>query len=223
MEGYTVTPITYDDTKFWIKRMHYAHRMPSISYSFGLFFGKEQKELIGVITYGVSANFRLCTGICGDQYKKIVLELNRVCLLNNKKNEASYLIGNSLKLIPKPKIIVSYADTGMGHIGKIYQATNWLYTGHTAKSSYCTKIGDNKHSRESSVRKENMDKNNNDYKIVERSIKHRYVCFLGSKKQKKQLRKALNYSVVPYPKGDTEQYEIRDEIKNKPRLTPLGF
>ena len=36
-------------------------------------------------------------------------------------------------MITKPKVIVSYADTSLGHHGYIYQATNWIYTGLSAK------------------------------------------------------------------------------------------
>lgn len=32
-----VRPITYDDTKPFLLKKHYAHRMPSISYAYGLF------------------------------------------------------------------------------------------------------------------------------------------------------------------------------------------
>jgi hypothetical protein len=34
-------------------------------------------------------------------------------------------------MLPKPTIVVSYADTAMGHIGYIYQASNFLFTGTT--------------------------------------------------------------------------------------------
>jgi hypothetical protein len=40
------------------------------------------------------------------------IELNRVSFTKiTKKNEASYLVGNSFKLLPKNTIIVSYADS----------------------------------------------------------------------------------------------------------------
>jgi hypothetical protein len=65
--------------------------------------------------------------------KHLVLELNRLVLKYNKKNEASMLVGKSIKLLPKPKIIISYADISQNHIGYIYQATNFIYTGLSAK------------------------------------------------------------------------------------------
>jgi hypothetical protein len=73
----------------------------------------------------------LVKGVCGEGYKKQVIELNRLCLRYNRKNEASFLVAKSLSLLPKPKIVVSYADTAQGHQGVIYQATNFLFTGTT--------------------------------------------------------------------------------------------
>jgi hypothetical protein len=37
--------------------------------------------------------------------------------------------------------------------------------------------------------------------------KHRYVYFVGSKTQKKAMRKALKYPVLPYPKGESKRYD----------------
>ena len=110
-------------------KLHYAKRMPSISHAFGLY---DNKELTGVVTYGSPASPSLCIGVCGPECKDMVIELNRLCLLNNKKNEASYLVSNSLKLLPRPMIVVSYADTSMKHTGYVYQACNFIYTGKTA-------------------------------------------------------------------------------------------
>ena len=95
MNNYKVLKISYDQTKPFILDIHYAKRMPSITYSFGLYL---ENELVGVVTYGSPASQSLCKGIAGDEYKKIVLELNRLVLKNNIKNEASYLVGNSFKL-----------------------------------------------------------------------------------------------------------------------------
>ena len=123
-----VLPIKSEEAVPWIMQKHYAKRLPSISYAFGLY---ENNELIGVVTYGIPASNNLCEGICGKDYKEFVIELNRLCLLNNDKNQSSFLVGNSIKMLPKPKIIVSYADTAQGHVGYVYQATNFLFTGTT--------------------------------------------------------------------------------------------
>lgn len=58
-------------------------------------------------------------------------ELCRVVVQTKTKNAASFLVAGSLKLLPAPCAVVSYADMEQGHCGIIYQATNWLYTGST--------------------------------------------------------------------------------------------
>jgi hypothetical protein len=189
-----VIPVDPKETYDWLLNMHYAKRIPQIMKAFGLYDGN---KLIGVITYGIPASPSLCMGICGKDYSDKVLELNRLCLLNNDKNQSSFLVSNSIKQLPKPTIVVSYADTSQGHVGYVYQATNFLFTGTTKER---TDMGgrDGKHSRHSkdpSIR-------------VFRSAKHRYIFFHGSKTDKKTLRKLLNYKVLPYPKGDTNRYKV---------------
>ena len=162
--------------------------MPSISFAYGLF---KDNEMIGIVTYGSPASPFLCKGICGEKHKQNVIELNRLVLVNNEKNEASYLIANSLKMLPKPKIVVSYADTAHDHSGVVYQATNFLFTG-TTKGRTDQASANGKHSRHSLGDRQNR---------VYRSPKHRYVIFVCSKKQKKIYMEALNYAIQPYPKA----------------------
>jgi len=189
-----VIPIEPKETYDWLLNMHYAKRIPQIMKAFGLYDGN---KLIGVTTYGIPASPALCMGICGKEYSDIVLELNRLCLLNNDKNQSSFLVSNSIKQLPKPTIVVSYADTAQGHVGYVYQATNFLFTGTTKER---TDMGgrDGKHSRHSkdpSIR-------------VFRSAKHRYILFHGSKTDKKKFRKLLKYPILPYPKGNTNRYDV---------------
>ena len=187
---YEVKKINYNDTKHFILNIHYAKRMPSvIQYSFGLF---EDNILVGIITYGIPASPFLCKGIAGVKNKSLVLELSRLVLKNNKKNEASMLVGKSLKLLPKPKIIVSYADTDQDHVGFIYQATNFYFTGTTKpRTDMAGKNG--KHSRHHLGDKT---------KRIFRSAKHRYVYVIGNKKDKKKLFKELKYPILNYPKNN---------------------
>jgi len=165
MDKYSVKPIKSNEAVPWILRKHYAKRMPSISYAFGLY---KESELLGVVTYGVPASPFLCVGVCGEENKDIVLELNRLCLMENISNGASFLVGRSLQMLPKPTVVVSYADTAMNHVGYIYQAANFLFTG-TTKERTDMAAGDGKHSRH---HKGNPDER------VNRSAKHRYIYIL---------------------------------------------
>ena len=196
---YCVKQISYNDTKPFILDIHYAKRMPSISYAYGLF---DSGDLIGVISYGSPPSPSLCKGIAGVENKSLVIELNRLVLKNNKKNQASMLIGASFKLLPKPKIIVSYADTEQEHTGVVYQATNFIYTGLSDKRKEWRIIGKNIHSKtvcetySLQERKTNKDK----FEHVDRPRKHRYVYLIGNKNEKKKLLKDLKYKVQEYPK-----------------------
>jgi hypothetical protein len=193
-----VLPIKSEEATPWILQKHYAKRLPSISYAFGLY---DSGELIGIVTYGMPASNQLCEGVCGVENKSKVIELNRLCLQHNTKNEASFLVANSIKQLPKPMIIVSYADSAQGHIGYVYQATNFLFTG-TTKERTDMFAGDGKHSRHAT-----------DPSIRQfRSAKHRYVYLHGSKSDKKFLLGALQYNIEPYPKGDITRYDSGNKV-----------
>ena len=210
MNNYSVQQIEYKDTKHLILNVHYAKRMPSISFAYGLF---EEKEFVGLVSYGSPASPSLCKGILGEEYRDQVIELNRLVLVNNKRNEASYLVAQSLKLLPKPRCIVSYADTYQGHAGCIYQASNFYFTGTTkARTDMAGKNG--KHSRHHLGDRTNR---------VYRSAKHRYVTFIGDKKQKKEYLKLLNYPIIKeYPKKGFVSIEKQEPLMNFDETTPLG-
>ena len=185
---YEVVQIPYSATKDWILNIHYAKRMPSISFAYGLY---HYDELVGMVSYGTPASPFLCKGICGEAQKHNGIELNRLVWKDNLPNQASFLVSSSLKLLPKPKVVVSYADTAQDHAGIIYQACNFLFTG-TTKSRTDIAGKDGRHSRHHLGDRQNR---------INRSAKHRYVYFIGSKKDKKTLRNALRYTIEDnYPK-----------------------
>ena len=193
---FKVKSIYPHETHEWLLKKHYAKRLPSISYSFGLY---ESDMLVGVLTIGKPASPSLCDGVCGLDNSKYVYELNRLCVNDGvEKNALSFFVGKCLSMIKEDLILVSYADTAMGHVGYIYQATNWLYTGITKER---TDIGseDGTHSRHYS---KDVDKKSN---RKFRSAKHRYVFFIG--RNRKTLISSLNYLILPYPKGENKRYD----------------
>ena len=200
-----VLPINNFEVEPWLLEKHYAKRMCPISFAFGLY---DDDKLVGVVTYGMPASPNLCMGVCGLDYKDKVLELNRLCLNDGVRNGASFLVSKSLQMLPRPTIVVSYADTAMGHVGYIYQASNFLFTG-TTKERTDMAGEDGKHSRHSFGISEIR---------INRSAKHRYVYFVGSKSQKNNLLKQLNYDVLPYPKGDTQRYDAGTTVKTQQLL-----
>ena len=185
---YEIRQIPFSETKHWILNIHYAKRLPSISYAYGLY---RHNEMVGMVSYGTPASPSLCKGICGEEHRSDVIEQNRLVLRDNLPNEASFLVSRSLKMLPTPKVVVSYADTAQDHAGIVYQATNWLFTGTTKKRTDMAGK-DGKHSRHHLGDRTNR---------INRSAKHRYVYFIGTKKEKKVLRNALRYDINnEYPK-----------------------
>lgn len=192
-----------------IEQSHYLKRLPSIMYAFGLYNGN---DLVGACTFGSPPSLNLCEGVCGKEFKDEVLELNRLFLVNNEKNLASFFVSRALKLLPKPSIIVSYADKTNGHCGYVYQATNFIYTGLSEKRTNL-KTDTGLHSRtEWRAKKEGEVR-----EYVERPRKHRYIYFTGSKAERKLRRQKLNYKILGYPKTENENYDV-DYI---PSLQPL--
>lgn len=201
-----VLPITRSECEPFIIEVHYAKRWPSISYAFGLF---DDSELIGVVTYGTPPSAPLKKGIAGDGLKDSILELNRLCLLNNKPNEASFLVSRSLKLIPRNKIIISFADTEQNHKGVVYQACNFTYHGLSAKRTDW-KVKGKEHLHGQTIadefrgvknRAEAMrDKYGDDFYLKPRPRKHRYIFVTGSKGFRKFVKNRVKYKQESYPK-----------------------
>ena len=199
---YKVISIKASDTYDWLINKHYAHRIPSISYAFGLF--DKNGTLQGVCTFGKPPSPPLCIGICGAKMSKYVYELNRLVINSGlDKNVLSFFVSRCLKTINGKKIIVSYADSSQNHFGYIYQATNWIYTGLSAKrTERYDPQNPNKHSK---TVVETMDYDS--LGIRDRPQKHRYVYFIGSKADKKKFLNNLKYNILPYPKGDNKRYD----------------
>ncbi len=211
-----VISIKPKETYEWLLKIHYAHRIPPISYAFGLY---ENNEMLGCVTYGCPASPSLCEGIAGKHNKSIVLELSRLVFKRPVKNAPSFLVSQSLKMLPKPTIVVSFADTGQGHVGYVYQATNFIYTGLSAKHTDW-KVNGMEHLHGKTMT--NMAKNStgggkadymrekykDDFYLEERSRKHRYIYICANKNDKKRLLSELLYKQEPYPKGDSSRYEI---------------
>ena len=218
-----VVPIPSHEAEPWILERHYAKRSCPVSYAFGAY---RAGLMIGVVTYGTPSSSPLRLGIAGKDYEDKILELNRLCC-ENTRNIASLLVGRSIRMLPKPTIVVSYADIDRGHVGYVYQATNFLYTGLSAKRTdwaikgmehlHGQTIADLSHGQEN--RGEWMrEKYGDAFYLKHRPRKHRYVFFHGNKKQVSAMKTALKYTVEPYPKGDSKKYDV-----NKPIQTQSAF
>jgi hypothetical protein len=191
-----VDHIDYGDVKRVLSEAHYIGRPGSTSVRLGLWL---DGELAGVITYGTipKPNSR---AICGPDYATRVLELTRLALYDwAPRNSESTFISRSFKWLADHRsdigILISYADGRYGHVGTIYQATNWIYTGaSTGDVIYQCEDGRTLHPR--TVGWVDLPPG----RWIPAGNKHRYVRFLGSPTQKRILRRALRWPSLPYPK-----------------------
>ncbi len=221
-DNYDVRRIPFSEAKEWVLNKHYAHRIPSVSYAFGLYW---KLVLCGVCTFGVPASPDLIIGSMGAEYKDIFLELNRLVVNDGlPKNALSFFVSGCLKMLPRPMVVVSYADSGMGHHGYIYQATNWIYTGMSDKHiTYVVDGLEGKHDRHLADGAEKVGRGKSKYDALvqkfgdrvtksERSRKYRYFQFLGDKRQVRKMKKDLKFQIInDYPKGDNTRYDASYE------------
>lgn len=140
-------------------------------------------------------------------------ELSRVVVQTPRKNAASFLVANSLKMLrQQPCAVVSYADTAHNHCGILYQATNWKYTGATKSHDKLYLIeGKATHSmtlRDKGITAPAKWAKEHGIETIPPMVKHRYFVAVGTRKQKKRIYSKLNYSELPsYPKLDSKRYD----------------
>lgn len=133
-----------------------------------------------------------------------VCELTRIAL---DKHEAtvSRIVAVSMRMLkrycPGLRIVVSYADAHQGHLGKIYQAGNWIYTGKAQDSQLLIK-GKLVHKRTAASKygtnkiEEIREKVDPNAEWIKQDPKFRYVYPL-----EKHLRTELQEMGQPYPKA----------------------
>ena len=217
MITHTVRTVPKSDTYDWLLHKHYAKRLPmAVEFAYGLY--DESVTLVGVCTFGPCAPPVPVT-IFGEIGKHKVRELTRLVVNDGlPPNTLSYFVASCLKMLPGPMCVVSFADSGAGHHGYIYQATNWLYTGEGGNAAVIEdKDGVPVHSltvneayvRENITRTEYLTKHG----LTESPAlpKHRYLQFVGDKRQRRTMRGDVILRERPYPKGDNERYDASYE------------
>lgn len=201
LENYRVEQISYATAMEVIVREHYLHRKAPCSIAFGLFLGADLK---GVICYGTPSSAPLRRGIAGPEHASNVVELTRLWVCDSvPRNGESFLIGRTVKKAGK-EIVVSFAEIQQGHVGTVYQATNWIYTGLSAKRTNWTVNGVDKHCQtlaDKYTAEEIRAKFGDQFSLQERSRKHRYVFINAKGRRRAEILASLRYQrVEQYPK-----------------------
>ena len=201
-----VQPIPFVAARKIVVRHHYLHSLPGgTKLAFGAFV---EGKLLGAITFGVGPynSFSLVEEACPDD----CLALTRLWLSEElPPNSESRVISVCLRYLKKYtslKFITTYADPAQGHVGTIYQATGWLYTG-LSEATPKFDIGDGvpRHSRSlahafGSHSLKYLSGHGLKIKVLPQIPKHRYVYFLD-----KTFRNRLRAPVLPYPKKETDE------------------
>src|SRR5215510_15006907 len=121
---------SYKAAKYTVQHWHYSRSLPcSKTARLGVW---EDEMFIGTIVFAWGANRHLA----GEYQLKMTecAELCRVALARHS-TPVSKILSIAVKMLkremPGIRLIVSYADLNQGHLGKIYQASNWLFVGET--------------------------------------------------------------------------------------------
>ena len=125
-----ISKATPEGIRYSCINYHYAKAVPTVKQGFNVW--NDNNEWCGVILYGTGANMNIASPY--DKWQGQVLELVRVAL-NGKQGHGNTSMAVAMtlkamkKMFPWVDLIVSYADADQEHIGTLYQATNWIYTG----------------------------------------------------------------------------------------------
>ena len=126
------------------------------------------------------------------------------------------------------KVLISYADPEQSHDGAIYQATNWIYQGCGAFQMAPTfslrleEDGEWMHSRSvyskfGSAAPQKMKKAiGHTFWLKKEASKHRYIYFLGNKKENRKFHSVMKHPEMEYPKNYKHDIEItKVEVNNE--------
>lgn len=129
--AWLVRPIAHRDAVRFVEAHHYAASASNTSVArFGLFH-KDGDALLGVAIY-LPPPGRAALALGVDRPRD-VLALSRLALHPSvPRNGASFLITRSVRALPdRYGDLLTYADEARGHVGTVYQASNWRYRGPT--------------------------------------------------------------------------------------------
>lgn len=191
----------------FVTKKHYSRRASIFWAGFGL---EIDGMIEGVAVYGQPSPPIQRHAFTGRDFR--LYELSRVVVQTRRKNAASFLVGSSLRMLPRPCAVVSYADSEHGHCGIIYQATNWLYTGAT-KSHDHAYIVDGVRTHPMTLRDRGITDpkrwaKENGIETAPPMPKHRYFYLSGSRSERRKMASSLNYPVIDaYPKAEKSRYD----------------
>ena len=204
LQSIQVRPVSVKIAKGILVGNHYLHSMPGgTQMTFGVFL---EQRLLGALALGVGP-FNAHRLVSGATHVDCIC-LTRLWLDDGlPKNSESRVLAVILRSLARDtsvKFVVTYADPSAGHLGTIYQAGGWFYTGVSGPSVlYDLGDGVGRHSRTfghsygtRSLRY--LRRQGTRVSPIQQPGKHRYLYFLD-----KAWSDKLNVPVRPYPKSNT--------------------
>ena len=198
-----VRPIPLKVAKAIEVRNHYHRSIPGgTRLSFGAFVGSRLwgSLTLGVGPYNVPSLVEEATA--DDCLTLIRLWLSDE-LPSNSESRTTGVVIRALKKSTAVRFLVAYSDPAVGHLGNIYQAAGWLYTGLSeARPLYDVGDGHLHHSRSLSHAYgthsvAHFAPHGVNVRRVPQQRKHRYVYFLDC-----SWRDRLRVPVLPYSKRE---------------------
>jgi hypothetical protein len=198
LSDFSVRKISCKTAKEYIHRNHYSkgsHNGPFPCY--GLYAGE---NLIGCLMFATPCSENVRASVFGKEFKNSVIELHRLHIQDGTpKNTESFFISKCLKSLrkdrPQTLAVISFADPTQGHVGTIYQASNFQYYGISGKCKfYLDENNRLRHPRQCGRNISAQEAKAKNWVPTERLGKHRYIYLLSHK-----YRKLLKLVSQPYP------------------------
>jgi len=211
-------PITREVAKEFIERYEWLGMLGTFKFGYGLYF--PYKSGIGhklgcVECFSPTTTWQASVSICGEKYKDKVILLCRGAAANwTVKNTSSYTIAQTLKMLERDtpyRIVLAYSDRRAGEVGTVYQSLGWLFIGLGATGfdnvpanlvdptdmRFHTRGLPKELKSERRLKEAGME-----VLKVPRAHKCRYITFVGSRKERKELMEALRWKPLEYPKRE---------------------
>jgi hypothetical protein len=190
-ERWAVKPVSWHAARDLVVAHHYLHRVPSVSFAFGLFDGEVVR---GVVTFGSPSSWRISKSVAPDSIRS-VLELNRLWIADEAPHgAASWFVSRALKQLP-PRVVVAYSELtvqdsryGTYHDGAVYRALSFHYAGQTRSYTDWRMPGKTR----------NVGKHVEGSVPVEVGSRKRFWTVTGKRSEKRQLFAMCQWPSLPY-------------------------
>jgi hypothetical protein len=168
--------------------------------------------VVAAVAYGPGGNSKTFGAVIEGFESSNARELIRLWVHPEApRNTASFVVSRSLKMLPtEVGLVVSFADSGQGHQGYVYQSLNFFYLGMSSEGvRYVDKSGTEVTARLANIyRIRNPEKFQNmslseirqelGWTAVKSHSKHRYCIGVGQ--QKRHVNKILRAKSQDFPK-----------------------